>query len=56
MLYKISTIIAIVGCLVLLAAIVLEQFKGSTVPYLKPILWMTIAALLVRVGIRIKKK
>lgn len=56
MLYKIATVVVIIGCLFLLTSIALDQLKGFSIPYLKPVLWVTMAALFVRMGIRFKKK
>lgn len=52
MLYRITTAITLLGCIILLILIFLEQYKGFTVPVLKPLLWITIAAFLTRVIIR----
>lgn len=55
MIYRLVTIIMIAGILAMLILIYLEQYKGIAEPALKPILWTTILALLLRVFIRAKK-
>ncbi|HET6872100.1 MAG TPA: hypothetical protein VFH42_03840 [Sporolactobacillaceae bacterium] len=56
MLYKIVSSIALIGCLILLLFVFLIQYKGVNIPEIKPVLWITIVSLIVRIILRKWKK
>jgi hypothetical protein len=56
MLYKLATLISIIGCLLLLLFVFLTQYKGLTLPLMKPVLWITIVSLVVRILVRKRAK
>lgn len=56
MLYKIVTSIVIIGCLILLLFVFLIQYKGANIPEIKPVLWITIVSLIVRIVLRKRNK
>jgi hypothetical protein len=56
MLYKLTTLISIIGCLLLLLFVFLTQYKGLNLPLMKPVLWITIVSLVIRIGLRRRAK
>lgn len=56
MLYKLVTSITIIGCLILLLFVFLIQYKGVNIPVIKPVLWITVVSLIVRIILRKRAK
>ena len=52
MLYKLVTLISIIGCLLLIVFVFLIQYKGLHITLMKPVLWITIISLVVRIALR----